>query len=194
MFYDVCQCFVLCLWEEVLRCSFDRTDSLFYCIFVLGIVWQKVQTVLGDKTSDDLGFTLVHEHLTAGFPGYEWDNTSFDPEKELASAVVNLKEIQSLSVSSFVVPCQMELGRGPEFVAECADKSGSNVIIVTGLSNEALGILPHFRSLSADDIAQVFVREITEGIGNTGIKAGFIKPATGGIPDLPETAISIGVH
>ena len=56
----------------------------------------KVQTVLGDKTTDDLGFTIVHEHLTAGFPGYEWDNTSFDRAKELAGAVVKLKEIKSL--------------------------------------------------------------------------------------------------
>ena len=28
----------------------------------------KVQTVLGDTTAADLGFTLVHEHLTVGFP------------------------------------------------------------------------------------------------------------------------------
>ncbi len=154
----------------------------------------KIQTILGDKTTDDLGFTLVHEHLTAGFPGYEWDNTSFDRAKELAGAVDKLREIKALGVSSFVDPCPMELGRDPEFAAECADKSGLNVIIATGLYNEALGIPPHFRSLSADDIAEVYVREITEGIGNTGIKAGLIKTATGGIPGLTETATSIGVH
>ena len=88
----------------------------------------------------------------------------------------------------------MELGRAPEFAAECANKFGLNVTIATGQYNEALGIPPHFRSLSADDIAQVFVREITEGIGNTGIKAGLIKTDTGGIPGLTETATSIGVH
>ena len=47
----------------------------------------KVQTVLGDTTAAELGFTLVHEHLTVGFPGYEWDNTGFDRKKELDSAV-----------------------------------------------------------------------------------------------------------
>ena len=65
----------------------------------------KVQTVLGDKTVDDLGFTLVHEHLTAGFGGYEWDNTGFDREKELAGAIEKLKEIRELGVTSFVDPC-----------------------------------------------------------------------------------------
>ena len=38
------------------------------------------------------------------------------------------------------------------------------------------------------------MREITEGIGNTGIKAGIIKTATGGIPGMTETATSIGKH
>ena len=53
----------------------------------------KVQTVLGDKTTDDMGFTLVHEHLTVGFPGYEWDNWRFDRKKEVAGAVENSKKL-----------------------------------------------------------------------------------------------------
>ena len=151
-----------------------------------------VQTVLGDRSTDDLGFTLIHEHLTVGFPGYEWDNISFDRKKEIAGAVEKLKEIKELGVTSFVDPCPMELGRDPEFAAECADKSGLNVVIATGLYNEALGIPPHFRSLPADDIAEIYVREITDGIDKTGIKAGIIKTATGGIPGMTETAKTIG--
>ena len=153
-----------------------------------------VQTVLGDRSTDDLGFTLIHEHLTVGFPGYEWDNTSFDRKKEIAGAVEKLREIKALGVTSFVDPCPMELGRDPEFAAECADKSGLNVVVATGLYNEALGIPPHFRSLPADDIAEIYVREITDGIDKTGIKAGLIKTATGGIPGMTETAKTIGTH
>ena len=66
--------------------------------------------------------------------------------------------------------------------------------MATGLYNEALGIPPHFRTLPAEDIAEVYVREITEGMDKTGIKAGLIKTATGGIPGLTETATSIGKH
>ena len=153
-----------------------------------------VQTVLGDRSTNDLGFTLIHEHLTVGFPGYEWDNTSFDRKKEIAGAVEKLKEIKELGVTSFVDPCPMELGRDPEFAAECADKSGLNIVVATGLYNEALGIPPHFRSLPADDIAEIYVREITDGINKTGIKAGIIKTATGGIPGMTETAKTIGTH
>ncbi len=41
------------------------------------------------------------------------------------------------------------------------------------------GILQHFRMLSADDIADVYIQELTEGVGKTGIKPGLIKTATG---------------
>ncbi len=153
-----------------------------------------VNTVLGTCKPEDLGFTLIHEHLTAGFPGWELDNYGFDRKRAVADAVEKLKELRGLGVSSFVDPCPMELGRDPEFAAEVADKSGMRVVIATGLYNEALGIPPHFRGLPVDDIAGVYVRELTEGIGNTGIKAGLIKTATGGVPGMTETAQRIGPY
>jgi len=153
-----------------------------------------INTATGTCAPKDLGFTLIHEHLSAGFPGWEFDNAGFDRKKEIATAVDRLKEIKKLGVNSIVDPCPMELGRDPEFAAEAAEKSGVRVVVATGLYNEALGIPPHFRGLPADDIAEVYVRELTEGIGKTGIKAGIIKTATGGIPGMTETAKQIGVH
>jgi phosphotriesterase-related protein len=143
-----------------------------------------INTALGTCEPKELGFTLIHEHLMAGMPGWEFDNVGFDRKREVATAVDKLREIKALGVSSFVDPCPMELGRDPEFAAEVAEKSGVRVIIATGLYNDALGIPSHFRLLPVDDIAEVYVRELTEGIGHTGIKAGIIKTATGGIPGI----------
>jgi len=153
-----------------------------------------VNTVLGGCDAKDLGFTLIHEHLSAGFPGFEFDNTSFNRKEEVTKAVDKLKEIKNLGVGTFVDPCPMELGRDVEFAAEVAEKSGVRIVMATGLYNEALGIPPHFRSLSPDDIAEVYVRELTEGVGKTGIKTGIIKTATGGIPGMTETAKTISKH
>jgi phosphotriesterase-related protein len=150
-----------------------------------------INTATGTCAPKDLGFTLIHEHLSAGFPGWEFDNVGFDRKKEIATAVDRLKEIKNLGVNSIVDPCPMELGRDPEFAAEAANKSGVRVVVATGLYNEALGIPPHFRTLPPDAIAEVYVRELTEGIGKTGIKAGIIKTATGGIPGMTETAKKI---
>jgi phosphotriesterase-related protein len=150
-----------------------------------------INTATGTCAPKDLGFTLIHEHLSAGFPGWEFDNAGFDRKKEITTAVGRLKEIKALGVNSIVDPCPMELGRDPEFAAEAAEKSGVRVVVATGLYNEALGIPPHFRTLPPDAIAEVYVRELTEGIGKTGIKAGIIKTATGGIPGMTETAKKI---
>ncbi|MGH7917150.1 MAG: phosphotriesterase family protein [Candidatus Binataceae bacterium] len=143
-----------------------------------------ISTVAGKCEPRELGFTLIHEHLAAGFPGWEFDNMGFDRKREMAKVVEKLKEIRGLGVVSFVDPCPMELGRDPEFAAEAAEKSGIRIIIATGVYNEALGFPQHFRMLGPDDIAEIYVRELTEGIGRTGIKAGIIKTATGGIPGI----------
>src|SRR5215470_14358890 len=115
-----------------------------------------INTVLGTCAPKDLGFTLIHEHLTAGFPGFELDNTGFNRKEEVAKAVDRLKEIKGLGVSSLVDPCPMELGRDPEFASEVSEKSGVRVVIATGLYNEALEITHHFRGLPIDDIAEVY--------------------------------------
>jgi phosphotriesterase-related protein len=79
----------------------------------------------------------------------------------------------------------MELGRDPEFAAAISDRTGMRVIMSTGLYNDAMGIPTHFRMLDSDEIAELYVREITEGIGSTGIKAGLIKAANSGMPGHP---------
>ncbi len=143
-----------------------------------------VNSATGTIKPEDLGFTLVHEHLSVGWPGWELDPRDVDRKKEISTAVEKMKEIKGLGVRSIVDPCPMELGRDPEFAAEVSEKSGINVIVATGLYNDALGIPQHFRLMDIDGIAEVYAHEIQEGIGKTGIKAGIIKVATGGIPGI----------
>ena len=143
-----------------------------------------INSVLGPIKVEDLGSTLIHEHLGIGWPGWELDHQDFDRKKDGARVVKRLKEIRGLGIRSIVDPCPMELGRDPEFAAEMSDKSGVQIVIATGLYNDALGIPMHFRLMDVDGIAEVYVREIEKGIGKTGIKAGIIKTASGGIPGL----------
>lgn len=146
-----------------------------------------INTVTGTVEASNLGFTLIHEHLAAGWPGWEFDMHGFDRKGAVAGAIEKLREIKQLGVTSFVDPCPMELGRDPTFAAEVADQTGMNVIMATGLYNDALGIPVHFRMMDIDGIAEIYERELTEGMLNTGIKAGIIKTAVGGIPGItPE--------
>ena len=140
-----------------------------------------INSVLGPIKVEDLGSTLIHEHLGIGWPGWELDHEDFDRKKSGTKVVKRLKEIRQLGIRSIVDPCPMELGRDPDFAAEMSDKSGIQIVIATGLYNDALGIPMHFRLMDIDGIAEVYVREIEKGIGKTGIKAGIIKTASGGI-------------
>lgn len=140
-----------------------------------------INSVLGPIKVEDLGSTLIHEHLGIGWPGWEFDHVDFDRKKQGTRVAKRLKEIRSLGIRSMVDPCPMELGRDPEFAAEMSDKSGVQIVVATGLYNDVLGIPMHFRLMDVDGIAEVYEKEISEGIGNTGIKAGIIKTACGGI-------------
>jgi phosphotriesterase-related protein len=141
---------------------------------------KQVQTVLGPIPVEQLGVSLMHEHLVIGWPGWVFDPLArFDRSKVSAMLIERLHELKTLGVSTFVDPCPIELGRNPELAAEVAEATGMQIICATGLYNNRLGIPVYFRQRSADEVAEIFIRELTEGIGSSGIRAGLIKCATG---------------
>jgi phosphotriesterase-related protein len=140
-----------------------------------------INTVTGTVSSDKLGTTLLHEHLLVGWAGWELDCKAprFDRKAALNGAVDRLKELKDLGLGTFVDPCPNDIGRDVVFMAEVADKSGVNVVCSTGLYKEDLGNTVYMKQRSSDEIAEIYVAELTEGIGEAGIKAGLIKCATG---------------
>lgn len=143
-----------------------------------------VNTVLGPRKISEFGKTLIHEHLVIGWPGWDADSPfPFDRREAMKLCVDVLEKLKALGVRTFVDPCPSDLGRDVEFMAEAAQKTGMNIICATGLYKEDLGG-SHFRFRSAftdisDEVADLYRRELTEGIGSTGIRAGVIKCATG---------------
>jgi len=140
-----------------------------------------IQTTTGTARAEDLGRTLIHEHVLVGYPGWELDAKApkFKRDEGLSRAVDQMHELQSFGVRTFVDPCPMDLGRDPVFLAEVSQRSGMNIVCTTGAYFEAEGNTYMFRHMSVEDITEIYVKEIQEGIGDTGIKAGAIKIATG---------------
>ncbi len=140
-----------------------------------------VPTVTGRVRPDDLGTTLVHEHLLIGYPGWQMDALAprFRRDDALARGVDRLQELKSLGVRTFVDPCPMDLGRDVEFMAAVADRSGMNIVCATGAYKENEGLHYTFGALPVEDIEAIYVKELTEGIGESGIRAGIVKVATG---------------
>jgi phosphotriesterase-related protein len=140
-----------------------------------------VQTVTGPIGLDQLGRTLMHEHLFIAFPGAEFDPSArFDRAGFVTEAVRRLRQLRvDHGVRSFVDPCPIELGRDAAMMREIAEKAEMNVICTTGFYFEEMGLPVYWRARTIEEIAGLYIREITYGIGDTGIKAGAIKVATG---------------
>jgi phosphotriesterase-related protein len=140
-----------------------------------------VQTVIGSVRPEALGRTLIHEHVLIGFPGWNLDALAprFVRAEAMARAVDQMQELRGLGVGTFVDPCPMDLGRDVEFLAELAQKSGMQIVCTTGGYFEAEGITHTFRHLPLEEITAIYIKEITEGVGDTGIRAGAVKIATG---------------
>jgi phosphotriesterase-related protein len=159
---------------------------------------RQVQLTDGQMDCSRLGRTLIHEHVLVGMPGWNLDLKApkFVRAEALARAVDRLQELKAHNCSTIVDPCPMDLGRDVEFVAEVAHKSGVNIVCATGVYNEAEGIPYTFRSMPREDILELYVKEITEGVGNTGIKAGVVKIATGHDPasEYEQKMISVAAE
>ena len=151
-----------------------------------------INTVTGTTTPEALGRTLVHEHLLIGYPGWEADtlHPGVSLEEAFSICVDKIEEMKDAGFSSMIDPCPNDLGRDVELMAKVAQKTGFQIICATGLYKQSEGGMPywHFRGSFGDNtdaMAEIFVHELTEGIGQTGVKAGIIKVATG-LPEITD--------
>jgi phosphotriesterase-related protein len=139
-----------------------------------------VQTVLGPVPAQELGRTLIHEHILIGWYGWQDDSTvAFDRAAAIARAAEQMAELRSLGISTLVDPCPIDLGRDVELLAEVSRRSGLNIVCATGLYHEEMGLPPYFRLREVEELTEIFCRELQEGVGRTGIRPGIIKCATG---------------
>jgi len=139
-----------------------------------------VMSVTGPVQPSDLGRVLVHEHIVIGANGQELDPTAAPDRREIvAVAVDQLQKLKDHGVTAIVDPCPIELGRDPELYAEVSERSGVKVIFATGFYYEAFGIPPYWRARDPEEIADFYLKELTDGVGKTGLRPGVIKCATG---------------
>ncbi len=140
-----------------------------------------INTTGGRITEAELGRTLMHEHVLAGYPGWYMDTRlpPFRRADALSRTVDAFARLHDYGVRTVVDPCPSDLGRDIEFCAEVSQRSGVTLICTTGVYTEAFGIPYTFRHLETGAIEEIYIREIEDGIGSSGIRAGLIKIATG---------------
>lgn len=146
-----------------------------------------INTVSGIIPADKLGQTLIHEHFVCGQGGWFAD-ASIAPYRRQFALKANIPVCQAALAAgiSTIVDCTTcDFPRDPLLYRQLSEKTGLNIICVTGLFNEDMGCSAYWKvrvKFFNKDIAkymtELFVREIEVGIGKTGIKAGAIKIAS----------------
>ncbi len=149
----------------------------------------QVNTVLGPVDSADLGFTLSHEHITLGAAGTAAAYRGFqdlDAIKDAASEA--LAQAYAGGVRTIIDVTTLDLGRDIPLMQEVSRRSGVHAIPCTG---NHLAIPRIFWGAPVDKVAALFIKEIEDGIEDTGVKAGIIKVASdrGGVTENEETVL-----
>lgn len=143
-----------------------------------------VNTVCGVIDANDLGKTLMHEHFMFGQLGYMGDISMGPYNKEDALKVAQgiADAVRPFGVKTIVDATPNENGRDAAFLKEASELTGLNIVCPTGFYFENAGASPYWnerRTFIKRDIrkemTELFVKEITEGVAGTGIRAGIIK-------------------
>jgi len=129
----------------------------------------RVRTVLGDVDPGDIGITLAHEHLF-------FDTVREGVQERHLDYVVQVNEVDGfkrLGGDCIVDQTTIDLGRQPALLRRLAEETGLHIVGSTGYYHEPF--LPdQLREKDIDAIAETFVREIQEGVGSAGYRAGLI--------------------
>jgi phosphotriesterase-related protein len=148
----------------------------------------RIQTVTGPVDIHALGLILPHEHLFTDLRG---PLVASYAQAELGAVVRvldrYLDEASAAGVTALVECSTVGVGRNLRILSRLAEISPIHIIAPTGVYREAF-TPPSLREISEADLADLWIRELTQGIEGTSIRAGFIKLA---MSDDGPTALEI---
>jgi phosphotriesterase-related protein len=155
----------------------------------------QVQTVRGPIDSADLGRTLMHEHVFVLTADVQQNHDEWDEQERIDDAVQKLTALRQAGYQTIVDPTVIGLGRYIPRIEKIAAQVDINIVVATGVYTydtvpfyfHYRGPIPGIMDDLPDPMLHMFVRDITEGIPGTNVKAAFLKCAidtNGMTPDV----------
>ena len=136
----------------------------------------------------------MHEHVFILDPGAlasfgtHFGTSYWDEEARVAGAIAALRRLREAGIETIVDPTAYGLGRDIPRIQRVNEGVDLNIVVATGVY--AFVELPGFLGYRTDDwIVDLFVHELREGIGDTGVRAAFLKCAVdrhGLVGDVPR--------
>ncbi|XUL92961.1 phosphotriesterase family protein [Streptomyces galilaeus] len=132
-----------------------------------------VRTVLGDVEPEELGVCDAHDHLflrSPRLPGQELEDAS--------AARAELAAFRSVGGGGVVQWTPYGMGRRVADLPSLSRDTGVHVVCATGL-HQAAHYSGELLAGLRGRLAELFIAELTEGVGPSGVRAGLIKVAGG---------------
>ncbi|NMB13411.1 MAG: phosphotriesterase-related protein [Firmicutes bacterium] len=133
-----------------------------------------IQTIKGAIPPDRLGFTYPHEHLICFPPRVAMRE---DPDYQLPSidkAIEELRYFYAAGGRTLVEGTALDYGRDVEAMRTIAEQTPVNIVFCTGF-NKGRFYSNNIIKAKEDELADLMIRELTEGVGTSGLKPGYIK-------------------
>ena len=137
-----------------------------------------VMTVTGPIDPSQLGVTYAHEHLLGEPP--DWSPDQQDHDLIMLSFEAAVKELETFKLAdgqSIVEMSPSDYNRRPTQLRDLSIATGVHIIMTTGLHKEAYSH-PFTSESTVDALAASFTRDVVNGVGETGVRAGVVKAAT----------------
>ena len=142
-----------------------------------------VESVRGRVELGSLGQTLMHEHVFVLSTEHvqNYGSSWWDEEARVADAIAKLNALHAKGIHTIVDPTVWGLGRYIPRIQRIAAQTPVNIIVATGLYvYEELPQQYAYRGPGLlidipEPLVSDFVGDIVEGIGDTGVKAAFLK-------------------
>ncbi|MDI9973819.1 phosphotriesterase-related protein [Rhodococcus sp. IEGM 1307] len=142
-----------------------------------------LETVRGPRDLASLGKVLMHEHVFILTPDVHqnYGDEYWDEDKRIADAISKLKTLKGAGIDTIVDPTVVGLGRDIPRIQQVNAEVDINIVAATGLYT--YDEIPHYFSYRGpgalfdmpEPMTEMFVRDIEEGIGGTGVKAAFLE-------------------
>ena len=132
---------------------------------------EKIHTVLGEIEPAELGRTLMHEHIICDI--YRVTERLNELLNDEALAVAELKLLRQAGGSALVEATTPDMGRDPAALRRVAEQTGLHIIMGCGWYRQPY-YPPEIDQLPTNQLADIMIAELSEGVRGTGIRAGII--------------------
>ncbi len=167
-----------------MRTSFQKPFSSLLLLLCLSLAVHaqkpglKIMTVTGEMPASEMGVTLTHEHVLVDFIQVDSITSNrWNRDTVVARVLPYFQELRQYKVNTFVDCTPEFIGRDPLMLFMLSQKSKINILTNTGwYAADKERHLPRMMDdMTSADIARLWIDEAKNGIGNSGIRPGFIK-------------------